>query len=432
LPLILGLTAPNTSAFVVQSLVILTEVWMIGQLGTQALAAMALVFPFLILIQTMSGGALGGAISSAVARTLGSGEPELASRLIWHALYCCWAGALVFLGVYWLIGETFLQFLGGGGEVLRLALMYSDLLFLGGVVIWMSSGLSAVFRGMGMMGFSASTMLIGSCLQVPLSAGLILGWFGLPQLGLTGAVLSTLIVSSLMTLVFLVKLAGRAAMVRLSLKLKQFDASLMERIMMVARPASLSPLMTVATILGLTALVGRSGDVALAGYGIGTRVEFLMTPIVFSIGTALTTVVGTSMGAGKVDRAERAGWVGAGLAAAIGGLIGVTLALIPGVWIPLFTDDLATQARTQIYIQWVGPCYVFLAVGLVLYFASQGAGRMRWPITATLTRFAVAMGLSLFLLSQGGGYREVVIAAASGMTLYGLMIVIALWRGAWR
>ena len=57
---------------------------------------------------------------------------------------------------------------------------------------------------------------------------------------------------------------------------------------------------------------------------------------------------------------------------------------------------------------------------------------MRWPITATLTRFAVAMGLALFLLSQGGGYREVVIAAASGMTLYGLMIVIALWRGAWR
>jgi hypothetical protein len=57
---------------------------------------------------------------------------------------------------------------------------------------------------------------------------------------------------------------------------------------------------------------------------------------------------------------------------------------------------------------------------------------MRWPITATFTRFAVAMGLALFLLSQGGGYREVVIAAASGMTLYGLMIVIALWRGAWR
>ena len=65
--------------------------------------------------------------------------------------------------------------------------------------------------------------------------------------------------------------------------------------------------MNVATILGLTALVGQFGTQALAGYGIGTRIEFVMLPVIFAFGTALTTIVGTNIGAGNYDRAELAG-----------------------------------------------------------------------------------------------------------------------------
>ena len=93
-------------------------------------------------------------------------------------------------------------------------------------------------------------------------------------------------------------------------------------ILKVARPASLNPLMNVATILGLTALVGQFGTQALAGYGIGTRIEFVMLPVIFAFGTALTTIVGTNIGAGNYDRAELAGRYGMTSAALICGTAG--------------------------------------------------------------------------------------------------------------
>jgi Na+-driven multidrug efflux pump len=76
LPLLLRLAAPNGIAFFVQACVSMAEVWFVGRLGTSALAAMALAFPFLMLVQTLSAGAIGGAVSSAVARALGAGEPR--------------------------------------------------------------------------------------------------------------------------------------------------------------------------------------------------------------------------------------------------------------------------------------------------------------------------------------------------------------------
>jgi len=431
--LLLSLTAPNTAAFLVQASVNLTEVWFVSQLGTQSLAAMALVFPLLILTQTMSGGALGGAISSSIARNLGAQKVVQAEKLIWHAIFAALAGASMFLLLFAVGGEAFLAFLGGDGDLISLAMDYCWVLFIGGFVVWLSSALGAVFRGMGLMGYSAGVMVLGAGLQIPLSGGLILGWFGLPALGLAGAALSTILVGSSMAILFLVKLTRAGVPARLRLDRFGYEHALFEQILKVARPASLSPILTVATILGLTALVGQFGTAALAGYGIGTRIEFLMIPIVFSIGTALTTIVGTNVGAGAITRAERAGWWGSGFAAAIAGGTGIVLALLPDLWIPVFTDDSATYEVAKQYIQTVGPAYAFLGIGLVLYFASQGAAAMTWAIIGTILRFIVSVGLAAFWVNQtGGGLKDIFIAGAIGMVSFGLVIAVAVKMGAWR
>ena len=94
LPLLVRMAAPSTLAFLVQGSVSLAEVWFIGQLGSISLAAIALAFPFLMLTQTLSGGAMGGAVASAIARALGAGDIHRAEQLIWHALALGAAGAL--------------------------------------------------------------------------------------------------------------------------------------------------------------------------------------------------------------------------------------------------------------------------------------------------------------------------------------------------
>ncbi|MFN3236047.1 MAG: MATE family efflux transporter [Pseudomonadales bacterium] len=97
LPLLAKMATPNSVAFFIQACVSMTEVWFIGQLGTVSLAAIALAFPLLMLTQMMSGGAMGGAVAAAIARSLGAGDIERAEMLIWHTLALAALGALSFL-----------------------------------------------------------------------------------------------------------------------------------------------------------------------------------------------------------------------------------------------------------------------------------------------------------------------------------------------
>ena len=431
IPLLIRMSAPNTIAFFIQSLVVLTEVWFISRLGTNSLAAVALAFPLLMITQTMSGGALGGAITSAIARSMGADDIEKAERLIWHSIIISLGGAISFLILFLLFGKQLLFLLGGRGEILQESYAYCSILFFGGILLWLSGSLSAVLRGMGNMRFPATLMVITSSIQVILSGGFILGWFGFPKLGVPGAAVAVLISSALMVTVILFKLRSKSIPASLRKERFQLRKILFDNIFEVAIPASLSPLLVVVTILVLTGLVGRFGTEALAGYGIGSRVEFLMIPLIFGIGTAMTSIVGANIGALNIDRAEKVGILGGATAGFVSILIGLTLAVFPEAWIQFFTDDIKAFEVTKKYIQIVGPFYIFQGIGLSLYFASQGANAMKWPTIATIARFIIACaggGISVYWLDLG--IESIFISSSAAMAIFGLMIFISIKKGA--
>lgn len=433
LPLLLRKSAPNTVSFLIQSIVTLAEVWFIARLGINPLAAVALAFPLFMLTGMMSGGALGGAINSAIARSLGSGDVARAQRLLWHAILISASGAVLFLVMFLLVGRPFLAWLGGEGQVLEESLLYARVVFIGGIAFWLSGSLQSVFRGMGNMRFPAALTIASSCIQIILSGGLILGWFGLPKLGLIGAALSPVIAASFMSLVMLTKLAGSSVSVQLRFDRCKFEKSLFQDIFVVFLPASLSPVTTVATVLVLTGLAAQFGTTALAGYGIGARVEFLMIPLVFGIGTSMTAMVGANKGAKNIIRAEKIGWAGGSLALCLSGIVGILLAVFPDVWIKYLTDDLAILGEAKQYIQIVGFFYGFQGLGLSLYFASQGASAMKWPVVATMTRFLIVCVGGLFVTySVFDTIQTVYIFAALAMASFGTVNAVALKMGAWR
>ena len=433
LPLLVRMSAPNTLAFFIQAIVVLTEVWFISKLGTASLAAVALAFPVLMLTQQMAFGALGGAVTSSIARSLGAGDTERAEKLLWHALLIASCGALLFLLAFLIGGEALLKILGGEGLLLQESLSYCMLFLTGGILIWLSGSLSAALRGMGNMRFPAMLMIISSGIQIILSGGFILGWFGLPKLGIVGAAVSVVTSGGFMSLIMFLKLSTSSNAVKLRFSSLSFEKELFNDIFDVFLPASLAPVFTVGTVLVLTGLVGQFGTSALAGYGIGSRVEFLMIPLVFGIGTAMTTMVGTNIGAKNIERAERIGWLGGISAGFFAGIIGIILALTPELWINIFATDEATYLVTKQYIQIVGFCYAFQGLGLSLYFASQGANAMKWPIIATITRFIVAaLGGWMAVYWFSSGLTGVFYSAATAMSLFGLMLIISLKLGAWR
>ena len=432
-PLLIKMSAPNTVAFLINAVVVLAEFWFISQLGITPLAAVTLAFPAIMLTQQMAFGALGGAVTSSIARSLGAADKPRAEKLLWHSLYISCFGALAFLIIFFIFGEPLLRILGGTGALLEQSLAYCFVYLLGAIVVWLSGSLTAALRGMGDMQFPAVLTVICAGIQVFFSAGFILGSFGLPKLGLVGSAWSMIVTSGFMALVTLIKISSPSSTVRLKLKRLTIERELFEDIFSVALPASLSPIMTVATVLLLTGLIGQFGTSAIAGYGIGSRVEFLLIPIVFGIGTAMTAMVGTNIGAKNIERAEKIGMVGATTAGLLSAVIGLALALTPNLWIGIFTSDPETLLVTKQYIQILGVCYVFQGYGLSLYFASQGANAMKWPIIITAIRlivFSVLALVAVYWLSYG--LVSIFYASAIAMVIFGILMVISLKMGAWR
>ncbi|MBN1382323.1 MAG: MATE family efflux transporter [Deltaproteobacteria bacterium] len=410
----------------------MTEIWYIGQVGTISLAAIALMFPGLMLMQMLAAGAIGGAVSSAVARAIGSQDMERAERLIWNAMVIALAGGLFFFAAYRLFGMDLLVRLGASSAVLVEAAAYGDILFTGCVLIWLAQILSSVFRGMGNMRFPSMLMIIGAILQVLTAGTLILGWFGFARRGISGAAVAVILVTGLNTSILLIRLGFGKVSVPLRLAQFQIQWPLIHDILRVGALASLSPVFSVLTITLINGLISNLGTAAIAGYGIVARVEFLLIPLVFGLGAALTALVGMNTGAGNMVRAERIGWIGGACAATLTGVIGLVLAVNPGMWINIFTADAVVYKTGAAYLKIVGPVFLFQGLGLSLFFAAQGAGTIFWPVMATFVRFGIA---GIFAVAGvkwcGFGIRHIYACISAGMVAYGLVTAGSLLLGAW-
>ena len=185
-PTLLVMAWPNVLVMFAQAATGLIETWFVAKLGTDALAGMALVFPFVMLVQMISAGAMGGGISSAIARALGRGRRNEADALVLHALIISAAlGASCSL-IMLAFGNPIYRALGGEGGELAAAVSYSNVVFGGNVLLWVMNGLANVVRGTGNMLVPALIICAGVLVLVPLSPLLIFGIGPFPALGIAG------------------------------------------------------------------------------------------------------------------------------------------------------------------------------------------------------------------------------------------------------
>ncbi|MEH6524610.1 MAG: MATE family efflux transporter [Sneathiella sp.] len=432
-PSILRLAAPNMLAMTVMLATSAAEAWYVGQLGTAALAGLALAFPMFMLMTMMSAGAMGGAVAGAVAQALGAGNRDHAERLAMHAILIALVLGGLFSLIFLTLGTSIYGLLGGSDEVLKEALAFSNMLFAGCISIWLLNFLSSVVRGCGHMRAAATMMIITSFTQIGLGALFVFGWGPIPGMGITGAALAAILGSTFGAILLLLYLMSGKAAVRLSLRAISFRQAEFAHLLRPGLLACVSPLSSVGSAIVITALVARLGPEVLAGYGIGVRLEFLLIPIIFGIGATLITLVGVHFGANEVDRGHKIAWIGAFGAALVTGFIGGVLALFPDLWANLFTDVETVREACRLYLRIAGPSYGFFGLGLALYFASQGARRLFWPVAAGAFRLLVVSIGGLILIYYWGPTIENVFAlVALGMITLGVTIAFAIKLGAWR
>src|SRR5512145_215908 len=368
-PALLRLSAPGVLLVLFQSMVSVGDTYFVGRLGTEPLAGLALVFPLIMLLQMNSAGAMGGGVSSAIARALGSADGRLARRLVVHALAIALAMGALFTIVILAFGDAMYRLLGGSDDTLAQALAYSQIVFGGAVAVWIANTLSSVLRGTGNMLAPAATLIAAATIHLPLS-----GWL-VARIGIAGAAIAYVTTFAIAALV-MAMLVWRSA-----LRPRRGDWTLewhlFREILRVGAISMLSALQTVLTAVIITGFVGRYGAAALAGYGVGLRLELLQFPL---------------------------------------------------VWVGLFSADPAVLESGSRYLRTVAPFYPFLAAGIALYFASQGAGRVLRPVLAGTVRLVLVIAGGLAAVSLQGVFMVIAAAmiAFGALTLW--FVATAKWK----
>jgi len=428
-PVVLRLAAPNIVNVVGVLTILVIDAFCFGRLGSNALAGGSLVFPIAMLMQTLAAGSIGGAVASTIARSLGSGDLARARALATHAVFVAIGIGALFTVAFGVGGQSLYEAMGASGATLEAAGRYSSALFSGAIVLWLFHILASAIRGTGQMVRPALITVAVVLAYACLAPALMFGIGSVPGLGPAGAGVALVTAYALGLVPLIAHLLSAHTPIRLAWRDVYLARSLFGEILRLGFVASFNSILINLTLVVAATLVARFGTASLAGWGLASRLDFLVIPLAFSIGTALVTLVGANVGAGQLRRAYQIAWTGAAVATLVTGSLGAIASLAPDLWLGRFTSDPEVVTAGATYLRIVGPAYAAFGVGLALHFASLGAGRIMWPIIASAARLAfviVAGGLI------GGSLFALCVVFAAGFVLYGTTIVVAIRLGAWR
>jgi putative MATE family efflux protein len=429
LPNLIRLALPTVAVLFITTLLSVAETYFVSSLGLKSIAAASLVVPVMILMTTVASAGIGGGVSSAIARATGARRQDEAESLAWHAVIVAVVAGGLFSLVMLLAGPVLYRSLGGTGSSLDQAVRYSNILFGGAIPFWILLLLQAALRGAGNVKVPAMIILGGAVTGLMLSPMLINGWLGAPRMGVPGAGVAQVLCNIGALGVVVVYMRSRSSTLRLRrypLQRKHFTA-----ILRIGLLSAINAVMSAMSVTALTAAAGAVSVVAIAGYGIASRLDMLLVPVMFGFGTAAITLVGTNLGAGNVVRARRAAIVNVLFVAGVVGLVGLVVSLCPQLWLSLFTSDSAAMAVGTQYLHVVAPFYAVIGVIFELYFAGQGAQRVFWPMTASVVRFLFALAAMVLVLQGYASLHTAFVLTATGIVVAATISLLGFLRTRW-
>jgi putative MATE family efflux protein len=431
-PKLVTLAWPLVAGNLLQTVYNLADMFWVGRVGEDAVAAIALMFPTAWLFISTAMGITAAAVA-VVSQHIGAGNERAAERAVAQSVILAVVVALVLAAIGFAIRHPLVSLIGAKGPVYWDAIDYIEVMFVSIPFTFLFFAFRAVLRAAGDTRTAMWLVVISAGLNVVIDPFFILGWGGLPALGTRGAAIATLISRVLAAVVGLGILLHGGWGIRLRIGDLTPDLAILRKLVDVGYPATLDGLTRSFAAVAFAALVARFGDTATAAYGIGIRLMSVSWTVSGAVGQAAATGVGQNLGARTPDRAGEVAWKATAGAMGILAVAGVLVIAFPDVAMRVFIDDRAVIDEGVTLLWVVAPFWPLLGGLMVIQGAFRGAGQTKVAfllsvLSRWIFRIPVAWLLAYYLpFGVAGLWWSLSI---SGVAAF---VVGALWfyRGGW-
>lgn len=334
----------------------LADTYYVGQLGTNQLAAMSFTFPVVMTLGSLALG-LGVGASSIIARAIGEGDRSRVQRFTTNSLTLGVVTVAVLSTIGLLTIDPLFTALGAGPEIMPFVRQYMQVWYFGMVFLVVPMVGNSAIRASGDTGTPSIIMTISAGFNILLDPLLIFGLAGFPEMGLVGAALATVISRALTLIASLLVLQFKEHM--LSDHLPNLEETLWcwRDVLSVGLPAAGANMITPISIGVITSLLATHGALAVAGFGVASRVESFAMIALIALGASLGPFVGQNWGASKLERVSQALHLSYLFCAGWGLLVAAVLAAIAPYIAPLFNADPDVVAIATLYLRIVPISY---------------------------------------------------------------------------
>jgi len=411
----------------------LADLYFVAKLGEDALAAVGMSGVMLHIIFMLAVGIMIGC-TALVAQAVGSGQRERAQEVAGQSLVMSAALALLVAAVGIPFAGQLLGLLGAEAAVKEAGMPYMQIMSGCSIAMLLSVAFGAAVRGAGDAMTPLKIMAVANVVNIALDPILIFGWGGIPAMGVAGSAVATAIARVIATLwLAWVFFAGGHEQFHLGLRHLRPNWPTILRISRVGVFGSGQMLIRNISSVALVRIVALFGTAPVAAYTVGIRLFFTVLMLGMGFGNAAATIVGQNLGAGKPDRAARAGWVTAAMWTAASLVAAALLYAFAQPIVAAFNSKPNVVAMGAQFLCWIALSLPFTAMAVVLGRAMSGAGDTFWPmilVAASMLalRIPMAYGLATSWDSVGGVW----VAVGVSNVLQGLLFATAFRWGRWK
>ena len=425
---------PSVMTMLLQTLNSFMDRGFVGHLGSDALAAVGVGGMFMFLLMSV-GMSISTGTSALVSRFTGAKEPDQAKLAANQSLWVGIIAAVLCAALVWPLRHLVVGWMGVDSHAAGLCVRYLSLTLLGIPALFVMLILSSVFRGLGDTVTPLRVMIGVNVIHLGGDYLLIFGHFGFPKMGLMGgatALVSSQVVGALLYFWFL----QRSALRGFATRLKRLDFDWAKRILHIGLPAAGQNVSRVLSMMVFTGVLAWSpqATAAVAALTIGLTSESIAFMPGFAFSMAAGTLTGQNLGAGKPERAERAAWASLQQGFGIMIVMGAVFFVLARPFAHIFTHDPHVVPLTVAYLRIAALSEPFLALGMILTGALNGAGETKAPAWAGVaTMWGVRLPLAWLLIyglhyGATGAWWAMTISTA----LNGIVALILFKGGRWK